>query len=95
MRACLKLTQRTRSSTFHGRCNRLPIISQTGYIEERSGDLDGQRSVWLADQHTALGVFSHVFDDRQDTYGNGIRRHTLYVSSQYDSDLISSSTTII
>ncbi|GFV60867.1 hypothetical protein TNCV_924811 [Trichonephila clavipes] len=34
-----------RSSTFPGRCSRLPIISKTCFIGKRSGDLDGHGSI--------------------------------------------------
>ncbi|GFX12109.1 transposable element Tcb2 transposase [Trichonephila clavipes] len=37
-----------RSSTFPGRCSRHLIISQTCSIEEKSGHLAGQGSVWQA-----------------------------------------------
>ncbi|GFU35593.1 hypothetical protein TNCV_2099061 [Trichonephila clavipes] len=89
---------RTKSSTFPGRCSRLPIIPKTCSIGEGSGNLYGQGSVWgpaskemtpqaiipclgpvwyvivkAGSGHAALAISRHVFDDRQDTDGSGIR----------------------
>ncbi|GFY26996.1 hypothetical protein TNCV_931371 [Trichonephila clavipes] len=45
--------------------------------------------------HAALGASRHVIDDRQDTVGSGIRRLTLYVPSQQDSNLVEPKTPVI
>ncbi|GFU05321.1 hypothetical protein TNCV_3262651 [Trichonephila clavipes] len=64
-----------RSSTFPIRCSRLPNISQTCTIEERSGDLAGQGNILQANVIDAPLVCKWASNDHQT--GPAVKRNCI------------------